>query len=86
MWSSGEGRDREPVESVTKTIPTIGSYGAASGAAVQDQNVKNRLRHEAKIAISRGATGSPFILVDDEPFWEHDRFNQAEHWLATGGI
>ena len=30
-------------------------------------------------------TGSPFIIVDGEPFWGMDRFDQAERWLATGG-
>jgi len=29
--------------------------------------------------------GSPFIVVDGEPFWGVDRLEQIEKWLATGG-
>jgi 2-hydroxychromene-2-carboxylate isomerase len=29
--------------------------------------------------------GSPFILVDGEPFWGADRLAQLDLWLARGG-
>jgi len=29
--------------------------------------------------------GSPFIIVDGEPFWGVDRLEQVERWLKTGG-
>jgi 2-hydroxychromene-2-carboxylate isomerase len=29
--------------------------------------------------------GSPFMFVDDEPFWGADRLPQIEAWLARGG-
>ena len=47
--------------------------------------VKDRLRAEVEAAMDRGAFGSPFILVDDEPFWGHDRLDQVDQWLETGG-
>jgi 2-hydroxychromene-2-carboxylate isomerase len=35
-------------------------------------------------AIARGVFGAPFVFVDGEPFWGHDRLPQIERWLATG--
>ena len=36
-------------------------------------------------AIARGVFGSPYVVVDGEPFWGADRLDQVERWLATGG-
>ncbi len=44
-----------------------------------------RLRQETQAAIDRGVFGSPFIIVDGEPFWGVDRLEQVERWLKTGG-
>jgi 2-hydroxychromene-2-carboxylate isomerase len=35
--------------------------------------VKDRLVRENEEAIRKGVFGSPFFLVDDEPFWGNDR-------------
>jgi 2-hydroxychromene-2-carboxylate isomerase len=53
--------------------------------ALNDPAVKERLKTEVDAAIERGVFGSPFIVVDKEPFWGSDRFDQVEKWLATGG-
>ena len=29
--------------------------------------------------------GSPYVIVDGEPFWGADRLEHVERWLATGG-
>jgi len=29
--------------------------------------------------------GSPYVIVDGEPFWGMDRFDQIDQWLQTGG-
>jgi len=54
-------------------------------AALNDQAVKDRLRAEVDQAIARGVFGSPFIVVDGEPFWGADRLDHVERWLKTGG-
>jgi 2-hydroxychromene-2-carboxylate isomerase len=68
------------------------AVGAKSGlnvdelrAGINDQAVKDRTRAEVEKAIARGAFGSPYIIVDDEPFWGSDRLEQIDKWLATGG-
>lgn len=53
--------------------------------ALNDPAVKERLRTEVDAAIARGVFGSPYIIVDGEPFWGSDRLDQVERWLKTGG-
>ncbi|HSE01849.1 MAG TPA: 2-hydroxychromene-2-carboxylate isomerase [Burkholderiales bacterium] len=53
--------------------------------ALNDPAVKERLRTEVDAAIARGVFGSPYIVVDGEPFWGSDRLDQVERWLETGG-
>jgi 2-hydroxychromene-2-carboxylate isomerase len=30
--------------------------------------------------------GSPLVIVDGEPFWGLDRFDQLDRWLESGGF
>jgi 2-hydroxychromene-2-carboxylate isomerase len=53
--------------------------------ALNDAAVKDRLRREVDAAVSLGVFGSPYIVVDGEPFWGSDRLDQVEKWLSTGG-
>ena len=32
-------------------------------------------------ALAKGVFGSPYIIVDGEPFWGFDRFEQIDRWL-----
>jgi 2-hydroxychromene-2-carboxylate isomerase len=34
-------------------------------------------------AIAKSVFGSPYIVVDGEPFWGMDRFDQIERWLKA---
>jgi 2-hydroxychromene-2-carboxylate isomerase len=54
-------------------------------AGIGDQATKDRTKTEVDKAIAVGAFGSPYIVVDGEPFWGSDRLDQGEKWLATGG-
>jgi 2-hydroxychromene-2-carboxylate isomerase len=53
--------------------------------ALNDTAMKDRLRREVDAAVSLGVFGSPYIVVDGEPFWGSDRLDQVEKWLSTGG-
>ena len=55
-------------------------------AAIDDPAIKDALKADVEAAIARGVFGSPFVFVDDEPFWGLDRFGQIDRWLATGGF
>jgi len=54
-------------------------------AALDNQAVKDKTRAEVEAAIAKGVFGSPYVVVDGEPFWGVDRFDQLERWLAAGG-
>jgi len=55
-------------------------------AGIGDAAVKDKVKSEVEAALARGVCGSPFIIVDGEPFWGVDRLDQVEKWLATGGF
>jgi 2-hydroxychromene-2-carboxylate isomerase len=62
-----------------------GADPAAARAAVDDPAIKDALKRENEQAIGKGVFGSPFIIVDGEPFWGVDHLDQVDRWLATGG-
>jgi 2-hydroxychromene-2-carboxylate isomerase len=57
----------------------------ALAEALQDERVKLTFRAAGEEALSRGIFGSPFFLVDGEPFWGSDRIAMIDRWLASGG-
>ena len=80
-----EGRDISDEAVVVEIGADQGVEADALAAGLGEQAVKDRLRDETDAAIARGVFGSPFVVVDDEPFWGHDRLTQVERWLETGG-
>ena len=81
----GEGRDISTPEQVAQIGERLGIAPVDLIAATQNPTVKARLKAETDHSLERGVFGSPFIFVDDEPFWGADRLEQVERWLATGG-
>ncbi|HTS21428.1 MAG TPA: 2-hydroxychromene-2-carboxylate isomerase [Casimicrobiaceae bacterium] len=62
-----------------------GADEATIRAAIDDPAIKDALKAENEGAIAAGVFGSPFTVVDGEPFWGVDRLDQIDRWLATGG-
>lgn len=58
---------------------------AALEAGLGGLVIKDRLKSETQAAIDKGVFGSPFFIVDGEPFHGSDRMEQVGKWLATGG-
>ena len=54
-------------------------------AALSDPVIKDMVKNEVDAAIRRSVFGSPYVIVDGEPFWGMDRFDPLDKWLATGG-
>lgn len=52
----------------------------ALGQALLSDELKLRLRTENDAAIARGVFGSPFIIIDEEPFWGFDRLDMIRRW------
>lgn len=80
-----DGRDISSPEVTAEVAAAGGVDPQALLAALADPLVKERVRTETDAAIGRGVFGSPFVLVDGEPFWGMDRLDQVVRWLETGG-
>ncbi len=78
----------EPIsdpETVADLTTGIGIDSAEVAKALVDSRIKQLVRDATDNAIANKVFGSPFIVVDGEPFWGHDRLDQVDKWLETGG-
>jgi 2-hydroxychromene-2-carboxylate isomerase len=80
-----DGVDISGVEATVAVCAKSGLNADEARSGIGDQAVKDRTRAEVEKAVARGAFGSPYIIVDGEPFWGSDRLEQIDKWLATGG-
>ncbi len=65
---------------IDTVLKIAGSLGLKPDLA--DSSLKEKTKSEVEASIARGVFGSPYIVVDNEPFWGIDRFDQLERWLA----
>jgi 2-hydroxychromene-2-carboxylate isomerase len=77
--------DISGVDEVVNVAGRLGVSAEELRAALNDPAVKARTRAEVDGALARGVFGSPYMVVDGEPFWGCDRLDQVDRWLATGG-
>jgi 2-hydroxychromene-2-carboxylate isomerase len=75
----------EPTE-VARIGAALGLDAAALTEGMSDPAIKDALRQEVEQAMARGVFGSPFMIVDGEPFWGFDRFEQLDVFLKNGKI
>ena len=80
-----DGLDISVPENTASVAARLGIDTQALRAALNDATIKDKLKTEVDAALARGVFGSPFVIVDGEPFWGVDRFEQVDQWLATGG-
>jgi 2-hydroxychromene-2-carboxylate isomerase len=81
-----DGRDISQPDVVVELASACGADGPALAQALQGEALKARLKDECAASIARGVFGSPYVIIDDEPFWGVDRLTQIERWLETGGF
>jgi 2-hydroxychromene-2-carboxylate isomerase len=79
-----EDRNIGDVAVLSEIADELGIDRAALAHGIQDPAIKEQLRALVDHAVSRGVFGAPFMFVDGEPFWGHDRLPQVERWLASG--
>ena len=63
-----------------------GADAATMREAIDDPKIKEALKDAVARAMKAGVCGSPFFIVDGEPFWGLDRLPQLERWLASEGF
>jgi len=78
-----EDRDISNPEVTGNVAAKLGVDKGELTQALNDPAVKERLKAEVDAAIERGVFGSPYIVVDGEPFWGSDRLDQVDKWLQA---
>ncbi len=79
------GLDISAAACVVEIARGVGVDGALLTAALEDPAVKERVKQEVDAAVAARVFGSPFFIVDGEPFWGVDRLPMLESWVGTGG-
>lgn len=80
-----DNRNIGDTEVLVEIAATLGVDADALRAALGDASVKQRLFEVTEEARERGICGSPWVVVDGEPFWGNDRLAEVERWLQSGG-
>ena len=70
---------------VMDVAESIGIDRILLGKALENPEIKSKLREVTNSAVEQKVFGSPFFFVDGEPFWGHDRIPHIQKWLETGG-
>jgi 2-hydroxychromene-2-carboxylate isomerase len=81
-----EGINISDAENVVKVGASAGLDADQLRTGIGEPAVKERLKAVTDDAVKRNIFGSPFIVVDGEPFWGTDRLAQVDRWLADGGF
>jgi 2-hydroxychromene-2-carboxylate isomerase len=81
-----EGLNIAALDAVLDLAAARGADRDALAEALNGPALKARLKAECAAAIGKGVFGSPYLFVDDEPFFGADRLPQLERWLADGGF
>jgi 2-hydroxychromene-2-carboxylate isomerase/rhodanese-related sulfurtransferase len=76
-----EGIAIDDAAQVLSIAAALGIDAAALAAAIDGAPMREALRAATADALARGVFGAPFIIVDGEPFWGFDRFDQLEAHL-----
>lgn len=79
-----EDIDTSQAENTIGVAAKLGLSPDEVRAGINDQAVKDLTKAEVDKAIALGAFGSPYVVVDGEPFWGVDRFDQIDRWLSSG--
>ena len=81
----GENRDISGPAVCATVADKCGLSPDAAISAMQATAGREHLRGAIDAAVGRGVFGSPYFIVDGEPFWGADRIDQLDRWLTTGG-
>lgn len=81
-----DGKDISAPEVLVDIAAGLGLDRTAFLAGIESPEMKAKVREVTEDAIqNRGVFGSPYTIVDGEPFWGADRLDQIDRWLSRGG-
>ena len=79
------GIDTGKFEHIASVAALFGVDVAALSREVARPHIKEKIKIISERAIAAGVFGSPFFIVDGEPFWGFDRMQMMEMWIEKGG-
>lgn len=79
-----DDRDVTAEDELRAIAGEVGLDSSALLAAIETQEVKDKLRAYTDQAIARGVFGAPALLVGSELFWGNDRLHFVEEALRSG--
>ena len=80
-----DDRDISSPETTADVAASVGLDRQETLDSIANPAIKERLKIETENAIANGVFGSPYIIVDGEPFWGFDRLEHVDRWLQQGG-
>lgn len=80
-----EGQDIGHMDPVMEAAASVGLDPDILAEAVKSAPIKAKLKEVTSGALEKGVFGSPFFIVDGEPFWGADRMDMVDAWLSRGG-
>lgn len=80
-----DGRDLTGAAAVAELAEAAGAPSDRVAAAIESPAIKEHLRRRTDEALAKGVFGSPFFIVDGEPFWGWDRMALMRQWMDRGG-
>jgi 2-hydroxychromene-2-carboxylate isomerase len=85
-WRLGKDlSDPAEIAAAAASLPDLGLDPSALIEGQGSDEARSDLREAVAASIERGVFGSPFIVVDGEPFWGSDRLKLVDDWLTRGG-
>jgi 2-hydroxychromene-2-carboxylate isomerase len=91
-WARGALHDHWVANIDVDQTPALVACGLRCGipralldAGLSDPAAATLLRAEVDAAVAQGVFGSPFVIIDGEPFFGVDKLELIDDWLARGG-
>lgn len=84
LWACwAEERNLADPDTVRAVADSTGEDGAALVETARQDDIQDEFTRLTREAIDRGVFGSPWYIVDDEPFWGQDRLDFVARRLAA---
>lgn len=80
-----KGQDIGDLDLVLGVASTTGIDRQALAHAHESGEASDLLRAAVDRSLAKGVFGSPFFIVDGEPFFGVEKMELMEEWLASGG-